>query len=317
VRKPILNLKTDEDGAVSLQEIFVPPRAVYSEQMSRDEPSRGGLVDLSGHENKTNKRHVFVWLESHIDDWLTRANPKDAFRILSGDPGCGKSAFGMMAAARWVREGRRALRVPLDWLDFERDAFAAIIAYARHDDRLGCNPFAGIGADGPLILILDGLDELSRVSEQACAAAKTFVDDLRHKVFQENHGQISARVVVLLAGRPIVTRQSTATFRDPGQAVEILRLRVDEGEFPNLQATDELKTDQRDHWWRNYGTATRQPITGLPEESKSRAADRRHHRAAAAQLPSRAGARRPSTYRVRARDRLGSRALRRGIRAAV
>ena len=45
-----LGLETDEDGAVSLQEIFLPARAVYSEPMSRDEPSRGGLVDLSGHE---------------------------------------------------------------------------------------------------------------------------------------------------------------------------------------------------------------------------------------------------------------------------
>ncbi len=265
IRKPLLNLHTNEPGAVSLEEIFVPLRAVY------DVPLPEGAADGAAerrftHAARKDRMHIFVWLDEHIDNWVSAALSKDAMRIVAGDPGSGKSSFGMIAAARWALEERRVLRVPLHLIDFDRDAFAAIRAFSEREDQLGVDPLQGLTSGEPLVLILDGLDELSRVNEQSGAAARTFVESVLQNVFRENTSSDKARLLALLAGRPIVMRQSTETLREPGQRVDILRFRVDEEDYPNLAAPDDLRIDQRDTWWQQYGTATGQAIEGLPEE---------------------------------------------------
>ena len=261
---------TDEPGAVSLEEIYVPLRAVYATPLDKDakeDRTTGAIIAaiIAARPDWQHLKHTFVWFEDHIEIWLKQQSRRDAFRILSGEPGSGKSAFGMMAAARWAREGRQVLRVPLHLIDFAQGAFAAIGGYAKRPEVLGFDPLEGLQENECLILILDGLDELSKVNEQAGALARGFVDSLILKVNIENAFE-RARVLVLLAGRPIVTQQSTETFREPGQRVDILRLTVKRRDYPNLTATADLRKDQRDDWWRNYGRATGHELAGLPQD---------------------------------------------------
>lgn len=270
IRRPLLNLMTDEPGVVSLEEIYVPSRGVYSTPLLTSRSGQYGEGLATRKVDRQNMRHTFVWMSEYIEEWRIKASSDDAFRIISGDPGCGKSAFGMVTSARWAREGRRVLRVPLNLVDFTQDSCAAIRAYAERSDVLGIDPLAAPIAGEPTILVLDGLDELSRVNEQAGAAARNFVDNLIHRVNVENRQSNKARVLVLLAGRPVVTMQTTEMFREPGQRVEILRLCIDMERYPNLEAPDELKIDQRDQWWRNYFRATGQRDGGVPPEYSAR-----------------------------------------------
>ena len=265
IRKPLLNLASGDPGAVCLEEIFVPLRAWYP--APRDKASEGERAAAKGdawEQSSDRERPVFVDLRKHIDAWLNAADATDAIRVVSGEPGCGKSSFAAMWAAAQARAGR-VLYIPLHMLDFERDAFAAVQAFARLDSQLGGDPFEGLASGDPVILILDGLDELSRVSETGGQVARTFVESLNLNLAQRNVSHTKARVLALLIGRPLAIHEGAAVLNKPGQRVEILRLRVQEAEFPRTKKED-LPEDRRDHWWQNYFRATAQPGTGMPEE---------------------------------------------------
>ncbi|MDG4603249.1 MAG: pentapeptide repeat-containing protein [Defluviicoccus sp.] len=265
IRKPLLNLASGDPGAVCLEEIFVPLRAWYP--APRDKASEGERAAAKGdawERSSDRERPVFVDLRKHIDAWLNAADATDAIRVVSGEPGCGKSSFAAMWAAAQARAGR-VLYIPLHMLDFERDAFAAVQAFARLDSQLGGDPFEGLASGDPVILILDGLDELSRVSETGGQVARTFVESLNLNLAQRNVSHTKARVLALLIGRPLAIHEGAAVLNKPGQRVEILRLRVQEAEFPRTKKED-LPEDRRDHWWQNYFRATAQPGTGMPEE---------------------------------------------------
>lgn len=267
IRKPLLNLSSGDPGAVCLEEIFVPLRAWYAAPLK--EGHTGETAATRGNalvRPSERERPVFVDLQKHIDAWLNAADAADAIRVVSGEPGCGKSSFAAMLAAAQARAGR-VLYIPLHMLDFERDAFAAVQAFARLDTQLGGDPFEGLASGDPIILILDGLDELSRVSETGGQVARTFVESLNLNLAQRNAGHAKARVLALLVGRPLAIHEGAAVLSKPGQRVEILRLLVPEEEFPSTRA-QELPSDLRDQWWGNYFRATGQPGTGMPEECK-------------------------------------------------
>jgi uncharacterized protein YjbI with pentapeptide repeats len=268
IRKPLLNLASGDPGAVCLEEIFVPLRAWYAAprkegRAEERSPTRADVLERPS----DRERPVFVDLRQHIDEWLTKADATDAIRVISGEPGCGKSSFAAMWAAAKART-ERVLFVPLHMLDFERDAFAAVQAFARLDTQLGCDPFEALASGDPVILILDGLDELSRVSDTGGQVARTFVDSLNLNLAQRNAGHAKARVLALIVGRPLAIHEGAAALKKPGQRVEILRLRVQAAEFPKIKK-EYLPEDRRDQWWQKYFRATGQPDAGMPEEYKA------------------------------------------------
>lgn len=268
IRKPLLNIASGDPGAVCLEEIFVPLRAWYAAPLKEGRagettPVRGDVLERPS----DRERPVFVDLRQHIDAWLTKADATDAIRVISGEPGCGKSSFAAMWAAAQART-ERVLLVPLHMLDFERDAFAAVQTFARLDTQLGGDPFEALASGDPVILILDGLDELSRVSDTGGQVARTFVESLNLNLAQRNAGHAKARVLALLVGRPMAIHEGAAALKKPGQRVEILRLRVQAAEFPKIKNED-LPEDLRDQWWRNYHRATGQPDTGMPKEYRA------------------------------------------------
>ncbi|MFZ1416292.1 MAG: hypothetical protein WAS73_17180, partial [Defluviicoccus sp.] len=266
VREPLLKLSSDDPRAVCLEDVFVPLRAWHPAPPQEKSGQEGATAKAEVWERASDReRPVFVDLRKHIDEWLTKADATDAIRVISGEPGCGKSSFALMWAAAQARAGRRVLYVPLHMLSFNRDAFEAVQAFAADDTQLGCDPFGGLADGAPVILILDGLDELSRVSETGGEVARTFVTSLSQNLYQKNYGKDNARVLALLVGRPLAIHEGAAALKKLGQRVEILRLRVQAAEFPNTKKED-LPEDRRDQWWRNYFRATGQPDTGMPGE---------------------------------------------------
>jgi len=46
------------------------------------------------------RRRVVISLQKEMEQWLEKADPQDATRVISGGPGSGKSAFARIFAAQ-------------------------------------------------------------------------------------------------------------------------------------------------------------------------------------------------------------------------
>ncbi|MBI1207965.1 MAG: NACHT domain-containing protein [Azospirillum sp.] len=253
-RRLMFNLEPDEPGAVCLEQVYVPLRGWW------ERPARKGQDEKPV--------RVVVWLTDFVGDWLAKPTTQDAIRIISGEPGCGKSSFARMLAAELARQSQRVLYVPLHRFDFQDDVKRALAEFAKSPDALGHDPLGDLDAGPPLLVILDGLDELSKAGESAGEAARRLVDNLERNLNQIN--AVRPRLQVLLAGRPVATAEGTG-LREPGQRAHVLRYLIDlekERDITWEFADDGLKEDQRDRWWQQFGRATDRTIDGLPEEYK-------------------------------------------------
>lgn len=264
VRKPLFNLDIDDLNAVGLQDVYIPLRAYW--ERAKDAKEGGARTGAMRAEPKA---RVVVWLDETIQAWFDAKKADDAIRIVSGEPGCGKSSFARMLAADLARRGRRVLYVPLHRYDFQGDAMHALSVFAALPDELGHDPVANLLDDDPLLVIFDGLDELSKAGDLANSSARAFVDHLTSRVAAHNNGL--PRLMVLLAGRPVATEESTVVHRKPTQRLHILRYASAGKYWGDYEFADEaLKADQRDQWWQGYFRATNRPPAGLPPEFQNK-----------------------------------------------
>ncbi len=286
IRRPLLNFDLDDPHAVSLEQVYVPLRCWF------DRPGEE-------EEGEPVTERVFTWLDTPIKDWLAAEDKTDPFRLISGEMGCGKSSFARMLAADLARANKPVLLVPLHRLGRRTgDTLRDVGAYTEHPDRLGhdlltpevirdYDPGKGLG---PLLLIFDGLDELTTLEGSAARSAREFVAELCRLIQTLNDGRL--RVRALFVGRPLAVRDVTQV-RQPGNRLHVVRFRYDpEAELeetalkieedsarrlrgarePSITARyepedgeDALTADQAEQWWRGYQHATRHNPTGIPE----------------------------------------------------
>lgn len=222
VRRPILNFDPGDDNAVALEQVYVPLRCwVVEREETKDKTTR--------------ERRVVTWLRPAIDAWLVKADPHDPFRLISGEMGCGKSSFCKMLAADLAQKKHPVLVIPLHRIrHLSDDVKRCVQEFAEADDRLGHDPLArdalgdyGPGTGGrPLLLIFDGLDELSTGGGVVEAATSRFVATVCDVVRAANPESSAARVLALFAGRPLAALEVHG-FAAPGQRLHVLRYRYD------------------------------------------------------------------------------------------
>ena len=96
-----------------LRQVYVPLRAYYEQVLKAESEEFAG-------QEKPKTRKVVVDLETELRQWLTKADPTDAIRFLSGGPGSGKSSFTRILAASLAESGEiPVLYVPLSPLVFD------------------------------------------------------------------------------------------------------------------------------------------------------------------------------------------------------
>ncbi|NUB11890.1 hypothetical protein GAY28_03690 [Azospirillum brasilense] len=245
VHRPLRSLDPERIPRFSLHDLYVPLRASVGEPPAPE------------HRRTDDKPIPIRWLDVELEGWIERADPRDAVRVLSGEPGAGKSSACAMLAARLARRGRRVLLVPLGRLNYRSDAGAELSRFLR--EELGHDALERIRGDGgpPLALILDGLDELAKAGQGAQTVLGNFVSNLGHAWSEWNRAGL--RVLLLLAGRPGSANAMEPIARAEGVRLHVLRFCIDEhrrGWF----APDELAAlDQRSAWWERFGRAE-----GLP-----------------------------------------------------
>ncbi|MFM7280040.1 MAG: NACHT domain-containing protein, partial [Microcystis aeruginosa] len=242
--------------AFSLKQIYVPLRGFYEEEEIKATP------DTDYHREPSFKRIVSK-LQEQLETWLEAAKSDDAIRLLTGGPGSGKSSFCKVFAAQQARLEKQVLYIPLHRLSFSTDLVTAVKTFVQHDGFLPENPLEPSDQDLRLLIIFDGLDELSMQGKIAQEVAQNFINEVREQV--KSFNQNKTRLQVLISGRDVVVQSNKNNFKKPQQIITILPYWVansdDFSDVDNL-----LKVDQRHQWWQQYGQAKGKNYAQLPTE---------------------------------------------------
>ncbi len=249
----------------SLSQIYIPLRAYYKVKLKKDSKDEPRTIEKMGESDKNVKR-IVVDLDKHLTEWLAKQDKHDSIRIIRGGPGYGKSSFLKMFAAKLAASGKRVLFIPFHRFDIEGKLDQSLRNYLRFDKYLTYDPIND--DDAPLILLFDGLDELSMQGKLLYDIAQGFLRELERSV--ANYNSRSLRLQAIVSGRDVIVQQNESDFRNDGQILRLLPYYLSDEDKENLKdGKNLLKIDQRLDWWKKYGQLTGLNYKGLPEELKT------------------------------------------------
>jgi uncharacterized protein YjbI with pentapeptide repeats len=265
------------DEPFSLSQIYVPLNAFYIEE----DPAKKTKEELARPGRRSRK--VVVDLKKELERWLGEAGKEDAIRVISGGPGCGKSSFLRILAAKVAEEGRlKVLFVPLHLIDPTKDLVDEVGRFSRDEGVLLQNPLDPESPEKNLVIIFDGLDELASQGKAAAETARAFIREVEKTAEKRNMQKMSLRIVI--SGRELVVQENESEFRKDRQVLTLLpyfvsksdqRLMARVARAPGdlvrddeeyIDAGELLKVDLRQAWWEGYGKLTGRGYPGLPGE---------------------------------------------------
>ena len=251
------------EEAFGLNQVYVPLRAWFHR------------VRDSSNEREPKLERVVVELDISLQQWLEVADPNDAIRVISGGPGSGKSSFIKMFAAHLAEQGTvPVLFVPLHQFDPMGDLIQSIGNFIIYDLLLVSNPLQ-LPPRGPrLLIIFDGLDQLSMQGNIAKEVSQAFVQEVKSKLGLFNQRQTLLQVII--SGRETAVQNNSSEFRNSHQILHLLphfipaEKREKENGEPYVAeegGTASLLTeDRRQIWWQRYGMVSGKGYRALPTE---------------------------------------------------
>ncbi|MBI2416919.1 MAG: pentapeptide repeat-containing protein [Ignavibacteriales bacterium] len=243
-----------------LHQIYIPLRAYYKK---RKETKGEKVVSEERHTGKGEHSKIVVELHNELHAWIEKRDNQDAIRIIQGGPGIGKSSFLKMFAAELAEKGKRVLFVPLHRFDFKSDVEEALISFISYDKFLSGNPLN----ESELIILFDGLDELSMQGKLLADTASQFLREIEKKVANLNHTKLQLQVII--SGREVIVQHNENEFKKEGQIITVLPYYIPDETIKNENFADKralLKMDQRNLWWQKYGRLKGAKYEKLPDE---------------------------------------------------
>jgi uncharacterized protein YjbI with pentapeptide repeats len=219
-----------------IRELYVPLCAYYVEKQDRE------------------IRHAYN-LESAMNDWLIDIN-QSCIRLISGGPGSGKSTFTKWWAAQVSNQRDfKVWSIALNDLKFTSgDLENKLKEFARRD--LETNPLE----EEKILIIFDGLDELSLSGKIGSEAAQFFLDELFALV------RYYKNLRVLISGRDAIIHSQINKFDKPDQIWHLLPYYLPEDKQAEYKSYPQnlLEKDKRHDWWEKYNRLKNNICEGLP-----------------------------------------------------
>lgn len=249
-----------------LEQIYIPLCAYYEEDPKESPRHEERAL-------KKKQRHV-VELESYLKEWLNSGEKAESLCVISGDPGSGKSSFAKIFAAKSA-DSHKVLFIPLHLLNLKGD-LEEVIGRLMHNYGFSDNPFN----EDRLLIVFDGLDELTLQGKLCVEVARNFIDEVKQKLGSRNHS--APKLKVLMTGRDIAVQGNETLFRQKGQMLHLLPYYLSPASLADIASQDNvtyqdeknlLKQDKRQEWWSKYGILTGKAYTGLPEELNNKSLD--------------------------------------------
>ncbi|QSB01050.1 pentapeptide repeat-containing protein [Methylomonas sp. EFPC1] len=244
--------------AFGLHSVYVPLRAYYEERPKPEQDKAS--IDA---ERQKAKRHV-VDLQHELEGWINDCQSDDHLRIISGGPGSGKSSFCKMFASHIAETvGVKVLFVPLHQFDLRSDLIESVANFVSQSRYLEGSPLHGKDGESRLLVIFDGLDELSMQGKAALQAAQDFVEEVIRKF--DAFASQGLKRQVLISGRDLVVQANLPKIRAAKQVLQVLPYLVEKSE-PDLYADPQelLASDQRQIWWAKYGEVSGKDYRDMP-----------------------------------------------------
>jgi hypothetical protein len=247
--------------AFSLKKVYIQLRAYY--ERKKDEDKRRSLERDIDAEKKCGK--IVCELEKQLDEWANTNEASDAIRIISGGPGCGKSSFSKMFAAKQSeRTDRQVLFIPLHRFEPKDDLVDAVKEFVSLDGFLPHNPLDPKDGDSRLLIIFDGLDELSMQGKVGNEVAQQFVQEVQRKL--ESFNNREPKLKVLISGRELSVQANESSVRKLNQILRILPYYYSgNSRIEYIDNEKLLNQDQRQLWWAAYGDASGRGYQKMPE----------------------------------------------------
>lgn len=211
-RRPIFSI--DPDKRIPLRDVYQRLRAFWHDEVPDEDAN-----DEPGHHRPDWQRKML--LRAHVDHlhalmhaWLseTTATP---LRIVAGGPGSGKSSFAKAFAVEVSDQTEwRAIFIELQNLAFDKgelerrigEYLTSASVYSAIDPAgtagFPQNPLSWrADASDPVLLIFDGLDELSASNETSAELSRTFVLEVNNYLVRANANTGIAPIRAIILGR--------------------------------------------------------------------------------------------------------------------
>ena len=247
------------DETFSLRQIYTPLRAYYQQKIeSRD----------NYYKDKDEYKKIVVELEPLLLDWIERDDKDDALRIISGDPGSGKSSFVKMLAAKLAQMDVYLFFIPLHIFQVKDDLIAAVNNFISRqtyfDDNFSLQGFSY----KKVLLIFDGLDELSKQGNMGKKVAKSFIDEVQSQLTKFNFDETKLQVII--SGRPVSISSNEDNLRDKKQILHLLPYYIPGNRREQYEDQNNLlEEDQRNKWWQKYSELIGENYQALPNQLSS------------------------------------------------
>lgn len=234
--------------AFGLRDVYIPLRAYYETK-----------------KKKTSRRHACE-LHTFILEWLCKFDKKDSLKVISGGPGSGKSSFSKILAAEIIEQRiARVLHIPLHRFKLENNLIEAIDDFINNNRYLKNNPLHQDYKQDRLILIFDGLDELSEQGHEAKKASNQFINNLIREIDQKNDNDSQWQAVI--TGRDISIQNNQHNLKKQKQILHLLPYCISDDEITHYDSGQKLlNTDQCSIWWKKFAKAKGLPYKELPSE---------------------------------------------------
>lgn len=230
---------------ISLKHLYIPLRA-----------------ELKGIGSKGHRTTTQVDAESRLLDWLEgNEQPFDfssplnfKVRAVSGGPGAGKSTLAAHLAAKAMNKGWKVIFVTLQIFDYKDGLRKGLNSFLKERLNIERNDLFNSTA-GKVLLIFDGLDELSLTSKQTQADVSGFIQN----IVRELDSITNPDLRILLLGRTqVVGYEAQRTLSRDGQVLELKSYWPYETPANDRKGTINQNyeihsyDDQRREWWERY-----------------------------------------------------------------
>ncbi|ANQ22161.1 TPA: pentapeptide repeat-containing protein [Vibrio alginolyticus] len=239
--------------AFGLQQVYIPLRGYYNATECLSDEELDEELDEEATTNRSPKKLV-VDVHKEIARWISDCDIDEPLKVISGGPGSGKSSFAKILAAKVAKETPElpVLFIPLHHFDIDGDLNEAVDKFIAGDRYLTSNPLDSSNGCSRLLVIFDGLDELSMRGKAASDSAKAFVEEVINQ-FNRYNAQGHKRQVII-TGRDMAVQSSSIKLRKPKQVLHLLPYFIEDTK-DYYDPNQLLDKDQRDDWWVKYGRA--------------------------------------------------------------